>query len=125
MRSMSNPMVRPDTRGTPMTRRLLAALLFAASAVSAQAQDYPTRNITVIVPFPAGGSSDITARLVGTKMQSTIGQTVVMDNRAGANGSLGAVAMKQTPPDGYTLMVGSIGVFAINPVLYKNARYEP
>jgi tripartite-type tricarboxylate transporter receptor subunit TctC len=110
-----------------MKLHLLAALA-AAAAVSiapARAQDYPTRSITVIVPFPAGGASDTAARLVTTKMQSTIGQSVVIDNRAGANGSLGATAMKQAQPDGYTLLVGSIGVFAINPVLYKNIRYEP
>ena len=110
-----------------MKLRLLAALAAAAvaSVAPARAQDYPTRSITVIVPFPAGGASDTAARLVTTKMQSTIGQSVVIDNRAGANGSLGATAMKQAQPDGYTLLVGSIGVFAINPVLYKNVRYEP
>ncbi len=110
-----------------MKRHLLAALAAAAVAAvaPAQAQDYPTRNITVIVPFPAGGASDTAARIVTAKLQSTIGQSVVIDNRAGANGSLGATAMKQAQPDGYTLLVGSIGVFAINPVLYKNVRYDP
>ena len=79
----------------------------------------------MIVPFPPGGASDITARLVTSKLTERLKQTVVIDNRAGANGGLGAVAMKQAAPDGYTLLVGSIGVFAINPALYKNLRYDP
>src|SRR5262245_41378748 len=103
---------------------LLAAAIVATAAV-AQRADYPERNITVLVPFPPGGPSDITARLVTSKLTERLKQTVVIDNRAGANGGLGAVAMKQAPADGYTLLVGSIGVFAINPVLYKNLRYDP
>jgi tripartite-type tricarboxylate transporter receptor subunit TctC len=110
----------------PLAAGLLAvaALANVTSAV-AQRADYPERNITVIVPFPPGGASDITARLVTAKLSERLKQTVVIDNRAGANGGLGAIAMKQAPADGYTLLVGSIGVFAINPVLYKNLRYDP
>jgi tripartite-type tricarboxylate transporter receptor subunit TctC len=108
-------------------RALLAVAAFAVVSAAAVAQraEYPERNITVIVPFPPGGASDITARLVTSKLTERLKQTVVIDNRAGANGGLGAVAMKQAPADGYTLLVGSIGVFAINPVLYKNLRYDP
>jgi tripartite-type tricarboxylate transporter receptor subunit TctC len=91
----------------------------------AQRADYPERTITVIVPFPPGGASDITARLVTAKLAERVKQTVIVDNRAGANGALGAMALKQAAPDGYTLLVGSIGVFAINPALYKNLRYDP
>jgi tripartite-type tricarboxylate transporter receptor subunit TctC len=101
----------------------LAVLALGAVAV-AQGQ-YPERNITVIVPFPPGGASDITARLVMAKLSERVKQTVIVDNRAGANGALGAVALKQAPGDGYTLLVGSIGVFAINVALYKNLRYDP
>jgi tripartite-type tricarboxylate transporter receptor subunit TctC len=103
----------------------VAALAVVSAAAVAQRAEYPERNITVIVPFPPGGASDITARLVTSKLTERLKQTVVIDNRAGANGGLGAVAMKQAPADGYTLLVGSIGVFAINPVLYKNLRYDP
>ena len=71
-----------------------------------RAADYPERNITVIVPFPAGGASDMTARLVTPKLAERVKQSVIVDNRAGANGSLGATAMKQAPADGYTLLVG-------------------
>jgi tripartite-type tricarboxylate transporter receptor subunit TctC len=108
------------------THCLLAILVVATpSAASAQRADYPERNITVIVPFPPGGASDITARLVTAKLSERLKQTVVIDNRAGANGTLGAVALRQAPADGYTLLVGSIGVFAINAALYKNLRYDP
>jgi tripartite-type tricarboxylate transporter receptor subunit TctC len=104
---------------------LAVAALVTATAAIAQRAAYPERNISVIVPFPPGGASDITARLVTTKLAERLKQTVVIDNRAGANGALGAQAMRQAAPDGYTLLVGSIGVFAINPVLYKNLRYDP
>jgi tripartite-type tricarboxylate transporter receptor subunit TctC len=106
-------------------QRCLTVLVLAAlSAVSAHAQ-YPTRNITVIVPFPPGGASDVTARLLVPKLTERLKQTVVIDNRAGANGALGANGLKQAQPDGYTLLVGSIGVFAINPALFKDLRYDP
>ena len=104
---------------------LAVAALATVTAAFAQRADYPERNITVIVPFPPGGASDITARLVTAKLAERLKQTVIIDNRAGANGGLGAVAMRQALPDGYTLLVGSIGVFAINPALYKNLRYDP
>jgi tripartite-type tricarboxylate transporter receptor subunit TctC len=107
------------------TGLVAAAALAVATGAFAQRAEYPERNVTVIVPFPPGGASDITARLVTSKLTERLKQTVVIDNRAGANGGLGAVAMKQAPADGYTLLVGSIGVFAINPVLYKNLRYDP
>jgi tripartite-type tricarboxylate transporter receptor subunit TctC len=114
-----------------VTRCALAALgTFSAFAVCAAATtpaqaEYPERNITVIVPFPAGGASDITARLITGKLAERVKQTVVVDNRAGANGAVGSVALKQAAPDGYTLLIGSIGVFAINPALFKELRYDP
>ena len=109
----------------PTSCTLALFALAAVSAASVQAAEYPERNITVIVPFPAGGASDMTARLVTPKLGERVKQSVIVDNRAGANGSLGATAMKQAPADGYTLLVGSIGVFAINPALYKDLRYDP
>jgi tripartite-type tricarboxylate transporter receptor subunit TctC len=107
-------------------QRCFAVLVLAAvSVVAARAAEYPTRNVTVIVPFPPGGASDVTARLLVPKLTERLKQTVVIDNRAGANGALGANALKQAQPDGYTLLVGSIGVFAINPALFKDLRYDP
>lgn len=94
-------------------------LSFAAAA------QYPTRPITIVVPFTPGGSSDITARNVGQKLSEILGQSVIIDNKPGANGSIGAAYVAKAPADGYTLFVGSIGVFAINPVLYKDLSYDP
>ncbi|TAJ32604.1 MAG: tripartite tricarboxylate transporter substrate binding protein [Reyranella sp.] len=101
------------------------ALVAALAAAPAQAQDYPDKPITVIVPFPPGGSSDATARLVTKKLAERVGQSIVVDNKGGANGSIGAAALKQAKPDGYTFLVGSIGVFGINPALFKDLRYDP
>jgi tripartite-type tricarboxylate transporter receptor subunit TctC len=108
-----------------LAKATVAALAVLAVAAVPAGAEYPERNITVIVPFPAGGASDMTARLMVPKLSERLKQTVVIDNRAGANGSLGAVALKQAAPDGYTLLIGSIGVFAINPALFKDLRYDP
>ena len=97
----------------------------SCAAAPAHAAEYPERNITVIVPFPAGGASDITARHISGKLSERVKQPVVIDNRGGANGAVGAVSLKQAPADGYTLLIGSIGVFAINPALFKDLRYDP
>ncbi len=105
--------------------RVLAFVLMAFASVSAQAGDYPDRPVTVIVPFPPGGASDMTARLLTKKLAERVGQSIVVDNRGGANGSIGAAALKQAKPDGYTFLVGSIGVFGINPALFKDLRYDP
>jgi tripartite-type tricarboxylate transporter receptor subunit TctC len=102
----------------------LLALTVAAAAGPAWAQ-YPDKPVTVIVPFPPGGASDATARTISQKLAERLGQSVVVDNKAGANGAIGAVALKQAKPDGYTLLVGSIGVFSINPALFKDLRYDP
>jgi tripartite-type tricarboxylate transporter receptor subunit TctC len=104
----------------------LAAPLIAGLALSISAfAQYPNRPITIVVPFTPGGSSDITARTVGNKLGEILGQTIIIDNKPGANGGIGAAFVAKAPADGYTLFVGSIGVFAINPVLYKNLPYEP
>jgi len=104
----------------------LAVLALAGiSAAPVYAADYPERNITVVVPFPPGGASDVTARLVSNKLSERIGKSVIIENRAGANGGLGAAGVKSAAPDGYTLLIGSIGVYAINPSMYKNLKYDP
>ena len=109
-----------------VSRCALSALVaMVVTASSVYAAEYPERNITVIVPFPPGGASDMTARLVAAKFAERVKQSVVIDNRAGANGALGAGALKQAAADGYTLLIGSIGVFAINPALFKDLRYDP
>jgi tripartite-type tricarboxylate transporter receptor subunit TctC len=102
-----------------------AAALAALAVLPVAAQQYPTKPVTVVVPFTPGGSSDITARTVSAKLQEALGQSFVIDNKPGANGSLGGKFVAAAQPDGYTLFVGSIGVFAINPVLYKDLGYHP
>ena len=106
------------------TKLASVAALSLALSLGAQAQTYPERSVSVVVPFTPGGSSDITARTVAAKLQESLGQSFVIDNKPGANGGLGATFVKNAKPDGYTLFVGSIGVFAINQVLYKNLGYE-
>jgi tripartite-type tricarboxylate transporter receptor subunit TctC len=107
-----------------ISRALLLGLMLALPA-QGQAQTYPERNITVVVPFPAGGASDATARLVTQKLSERLKQTVVIDNRGGANGAIGATFVKQARPDGYMLLIGSIGVYGINPALFKDLKYDP
>lgn len=100
-------------------------MVTAAFAAPARSADYPERSVNVIVPFPAGGASDTTARLISARAAERLKQSFVIENRAGANGALGAGALKQVAPDGYTILFGSIGVFAINPVLIKDLKYDP
>jgi tripartite-type tricarboxylate transporter receptor subunit TctC len=90
----------------------------------ALAQDYPTRPITLIVPFPPGGNNTIIARIVAEKMSETLGRQIVVDNRAGAGGTLASRAVAQSTPDGYTLLWGFSGTLAIAPSLYPNAGYD-
>lgn len=107
-------------------RSLLAAAPCAAFAGQARAQDaWPTRPVTILVPFVAGGPSDIVARIIAQRMATGIGQPVVAENRPGANGEVAARAVARASPDGHTLLVGSIGVFAINAALRPNLGYDP
>ena len=103
----------------------LLVLLFMAAASPIHAAGYPERTVTIVVPFPPGGASDNTARVVAQKLSERLGQSVIVDNRGGANGAIGATAVKLAKPDGYTLMIGSIGVYAINAALFKDLRYDP
>ncbi len=86
---------------------------------------YPTKPITIIVPFPAGGTTDILARILGQYMSTALGQPVVIDNRAGAGGNIGGQAAARAPADGYTLFMGTVGTHAINASLYKKMPFEP
>jgi tripartite-type tricarboxylate transporter receptor subunit TctC len=109
-----------------LMKSLSLSLALAAAALSASAfAQYPERPVTVIVPFPPGGSSDATARTVQAKLSEKLGQTIIVDNKPGANSSIGATYAARAKPDGYTILVGSIGTYAINPVLYKDLAYEP
>lgn len=103
----------------------LAATSLAMAGPSAWAQSYPDKPIRLIVPFPPGGSIDVVARLLGKKLSDALGQTVVVDNRAGANGSIGSDMVAKAPADGYTLLLADRGAFGINPSLYKKLPYDP
>lgn len=104
--------------------KLLIGILFCASSISSFAQ-YPDKAITAIVPFPPGGSTDNVARAIAPKMAATLGQNVIVDNKPGATGAIGASYVARAKPDGYTFLVASIGVFATNPFLQKNLPYDP
>ena len=112
-----------------MKLRLLAAasvvILTAAAATAAQAQaPYPSKPVRIVVPFPAGGTTDILARAVAQKLVESNGQPVVVDNRPGAGGNIGAELVAKAPPDGYTLLMGTVGTHAINPSLYARMPYD-
>ena len=107
-----------------MTFRKMGAAL-AALAFAAAAHAYPTKTVTVVVPFPAGGSSDMIGRLLAQKMGEKLGGTFIVENKPGATGSIGAAAVKNSPPDGYTLLVSSLAVFVVNPHLQKTLPYDP
>ncbi len=100
-----------------------ASVVLAAGAV--QAQNYPTRPITVIVPFAAGGPTDVVARIVGEHMSRVLGQQVVVENTAGAGGTTGITRGAQSKPDGYTIMMGHMGTHGAAPALYPNLKYDP
>ena len=108
-----------------ITRRALATLLLAASSTLAMAQAWPSKPVTIIVPFVPGGGTDLGARLMAQKLSTRWGQSVVVDNRGGAGGVVGADAVARAKPDGYTLLVGNLGTQSINPVLYKKLPYDP
>lgn len=111
-----------------MKRKFLKCLvaLGCGLAVSlGHAQSYPTKPIRLIVPFPPGGGNDVIARVIAQKLSERLGQQVIVDNRAGANGIVGLQALMQSPPDGYTLAVGAAGPLAVNPSLYDKLPYDP
>jgi len=102
----------------------LAAALLLAGVPDASAQDYPTKPITMIVPFPAGGGVDVIGRIVAEKLAAALGQPVVIDNRGGAAGVIGTRVAVKAAPDGYTLVMATSGSIAINPNLYVNPGYQ-
>jgi len=109
---------------TRIARRLLAVLAALAIAGVAHAQ-YPSKPVRIVVPYPAGGTSDILARTIGQKLQELWGQPVVIDNKPGATGNVGAEIVAKSPPDGYTLMLADIGSLAISPSVFSNLPFDP
>jgi len=109
--------------------KLLAALAAAVTLVTpfaqAQAPSFPKQPVTLVVPFPAGGPTDAMARVLALKLGERLGQQVVVENRGGAGGSIGAEFVARAPADGYTLLFGTTGIMAFNPSLYSKLRYDP
>jgi len=102
---------------------LASAALGAVAPVSAQ--DYPARNVTLVVPYPPGGGVDVLARVVAEKLSGALGQQVIVDNRVGGSGLVGTRAVVRSAPDGYTLFLGHTGSISINPSLYTQAGFDP
>jgi tripartite-type tricarboxylate transporter receptor subunit TctC len=108
-----------------MRRMLWLAVLALTAAIPAGAQDYPSRPITLVVPYAAGGGNDAMARIVADHMSRTLRQQIVIENRGGAGGSIATRQVAKAAPDGYTLVLGGTGTLAVNPTLYGNVGYDP
>ncbi len=105
--------------------RLAAAALLAALPALAAAQPFPSKPVKIVVPFAAGGATDVVARLLAQKLLDAWGQSVVVENRAGAGGNIGADAVAKSPADGYTLLMASGSIVTANPHMYKSLTYDP
>ena len=108
-----------------LTLSLFLALGLTLACAGASAQNYPSRPIRLVVPYPPGGPLDIMARAIGQKLTEAWSQPVVVDNRAGAGGNIGADLVAKSPADGYTLLMGAVATHAINPTLYGKLPYDP
>ena len=109
-----------------MLRLWLAGLALVLAAASASSQQFPNKPIRLIVPYPAGGATDVVARLIAERMSEDLGQQIVVENRPGAGTMIGASAVARSPADGYTLLMGDTGTYALNPTLYgTQLTYDP
>lgn len=104
---------------------VLVVALCGLAGGSASAQAYPVKSLRFVIPYPPGGPLDIMGRLIGQRLQESWGQPVIVDNRAGAGGNIGADMVAKSPPDGYTLLMGAVATHAINPSLYRRISFDP
>src|SRR5688572_68935 len=111
-------------RRTVLGFGMLTALAGWMPAPAGAQGEYPNRPVTLVVPFPAGGSTDLVARLVASKMTPVLGQQIVIENRGGAGGNIGSAAVARAEPDGYTILMGTVATHALNPALYKKMPYD-
>jgi tripartite-type tricarboxylate transporter receptor subunit TctC len=114
--------MRTDIR---ISSAIVVAMALVAGIVPVPAQDYPSRPITVIVPFPPGGASDVVARIITNQMSKTLGQSFVIENVGGAGGTVGGARVAAAAPDGYTLLAAAMGSHVAAPVLTPNVKYDP
>jgi tripartite-type tricarboxylate transporter receptor subunit TctC len=105
-------------------KKTLLGLALAIGVAAGALAAYPEKTVTLVVPFPPGGSTDAIARVIGQKLQEKMGQSFIVDNKAGATGTIGAAFVKRAPADGYTLFVSSLGPFVIAPHLIKGVQYD-
>ncbi len=117
--------MKPGIGKTGISPAIVIAMALVAGTVPVRAQDYPSRPITVIVPFPAGGASDVVARIVTNQMSKTLGQSIIIENVSGAGGTLGSARAAAAAPDGYTLLAAAMGSHVAAPVLTPNVKYDP
>ncbi len=117
--------MKPGIGETGISPAIVIAMALVAGTVPVRAQDYPSRPITVIVPFPAGGASDVVARIVTNQMSKTLGQSIIIENVSGAGGTLGSARAAASAPDGYTLLAAAMGSHVAAPVLTPNVKYDP
>jgi tripartite-type tricarboxylate transporter receptor subunit TctC len=120
-----NPIRFPSTRRTLLAALATAAVGAAIPAGALAQAAYPSKPVTIVVPFAAGGTTDILARIIGQALTSELGQPVVVDNRAGAGGNIGGALAAKAQADGYTLFMGTVGTHAINASLYKKMPFDP
>ena len=104
---------------------LVIALLAVWNGGPSRAQDYPQRQVTIVVPFGAGGSVDIVGRMIAQKLSERLGKPFIVENRPGAGTATATLAVSKSPPDGHTLLLAPSGTYAINPTLYKQLAYDP
>ena len=110
---------------SPAKLLVTIALLLLVGAMSASAQSYPAQTIKIVVPFTAGGGVDVVARMIAPRLCEELGQSVIIENRGGAGGLLGATAVAQAPADGYTLLFGTGSTHGTNPNVYAKLSYDP
>ncbi len=109
----------------PIALSLKATCALALLSSAATAQQYPAKTVRFVVPFVAGGPTDIQARMLGEKLGQRLGQQFIIDNRGGANGNIGLELTAKAPPDGYTIVIATVGTWAVNPSLYKQMPFDP
>src|SRR5499433_1521856 len=124
MRARNDPAMTPRPRRSRALPILLLAALGAAAVSPGTAQDFPSRPIRMVIAFPAGGPTDFVGRLLADKMKDLIGQSVIIENRAGANGAIGADYVAKSEPDGHTLFLTTVGAVAITPAMRSDLPYN-
>ena len=108
-----------------ITRRVLLASTLALGLAGTAAAEFPERQVTLVIPFAAGGSTDVVGRIVAERMSAELGQQIVVQNRAGAGGNIGAQMVARAAPDGYTILMGTVATHALNPLILKQKPYDP